>query len=809
MQWMLSQLEVDYLNYRIELNAVTSEPPTNLVELRRRYDIFYSRVAIIKEGSAFKNLYGDKSSWQLIDKIWRYLERNTALIDADDATLRAEINALIERTAALGDDIRMLSLKGIDLHALASDQQRKNVSQTLIQIASLSLVLFTMLVVVFWLLSQQFKLMKSHSSATQLVSSRLNAVVTSSLDAVIVIDRDAKVLEFNAAAQDIFGYSKHEAVGGDLAEMIVPDALRQAHRQGMQQYLKTGQKRVVGKGRIRLDAKRKSGDVFPVELSISSAKSKDGEIFVAFLRDISNRVAEEEELKQARDDALAGEKAKAELLAVMSHEMRTPLNGMLGTLELMEDTHLSDRQAQYLDIINASGKMLLHHVNDVLDISRLSSGRLDAANGLFDLCKLINEICDSQRPIAFSRSNRIETDLSSLEGKVVKGNELHLRQVLLNIIGNAVKFTKNGVITVQAQAKPNSWIEFRVIDDGIGIENADISRIFDDFVTLDSSYAREQAGTGLGLGITKRMVKAMGGELGVESQINEGSLFWVRLPLPEYRGTLRKTETDFETKAPHHDPVPLTSKQILVIEDNEINRLVVREMLEKDGHIVTETNDGDDGVAISQAKAFDLILMDISMPRLDGVEATKLIRNSHGPSARTPIIALTAHALPDEIKQFNAVGMNGTLIKPISRKALNEIIVSATDQKGETDGQKDAATPSHVIDAAVLLELTQSLGEAKADQLIAKFCSQADHELQWIVANAAKDDVRTEFIKRVHKLAGSASMFGVQQLRASLHRIEAKCKADRLCDLSHEINDLLDLWGASQTSLRAHLKELS
>ena len=796
MQWTLSQLEVDYLNLRVEQERVIASPNQSLKKLRDRFDIFYSRVSTFRQSSIYGIVNNDPQTKEALGNIWKFLESSLVLVDGTDRTLVGQINTFSDQTKSIGNNVRTLSLMGVELVSSASDKQREDVSRTLFLIALLSIILIAAVLSLLWVFWRQYRRMKTHTNDTQIASSRLNAVVTSSLDAVIVIDRSAKILEFNSAAEQIFEYSKAEAVGGDLAEMIVPEHLRQAHNEGMQRYLDTGEKKVVGKGRVQLEARKKSGKIFPVELSISSAESHEGEVFVAFLRDISNRVARQEELTQARDDALAGEKAKAELLAVMSHEMRTPLNGMLGTLELMQDTHLSERQEQYLDIIDTSGKLLLHHVNDVLDISRLDSGKFETNLNKFDICKLMKQICDSQRSNAEAKANKLTSNFEAIEGQIVIGDDVRLRQILLNILGNSIKFTRNGQISVEAERMGNDFVEIRISDTGIGIHEADLEKIFEDFVTLDTSYGRTAVGTGLGLGITRRMIEAMDGSIGVESVKDEGSLFWIKLPLPE-----AQSDDVFENTSVALAQPAIPAQHILVVEDNRINRFVVREMLEKDGHSVFEANDGDEGVAICEHIKFDTILMDISMPRLDGVSATRAIRKSSGPSAKSPIIALTAHALPEEIIKFNEAGMNDTLIKPISRVLLRKALRLAvsTEEMAEIKVQDDPV--QQPVDHTILNELQDALGGEKFTGLLNQFVDEAETELTWITSKKNAKVNNAKFVARVHKLAGSASLFGAGQLHSLLLQIETICKSDDDKALNNIVRQLDHVWEETKASL--------
>ena len=798
MQWTLSQLEVDYLNLKTQQDYVNRGEAQSLDKLREKFDIFYSRVDTFIQSPLYGALKRDGKTGKHLTNIWTFLQNAAPLIDTSNGTLFSNTGEFSQGLIALETDIKALSLSGVGLFANISDQQRKDVSQSMVLVGLSALVLFAALIALLWVFIRQYRHMKTQSGHTQIASSRLNAVVTSSLDAVIVINRSAEIIEFNAAAESIFGFTKEEAVGGDLAAMIVPDHFRQAHREGMQRYLETGEKRVVGQGRVQLEAQRKSGEVFPVELSISSAESHEGEIFVAFLRDISDRVVAREELMQARDDALAGEKAKAELLAVMSHEMRTPLNGMLGTLELMQDTHLSSRQRQYLDIIGTSGKMLLHHVNDVLDISRLDSGKFEIGLNRFDLTELMIQTCNSQRPSAEANANRLKMSFDNVDNQIVIGDDVRLRQIILNILGNAIKFTRNGHISVEMErmSEDPEIVEIRVSDTGVGMVEADLDKIFEDFVTLDSSYKRSEAGTGLGLGITKRMVEAVGGTIGVESEKNEGSLFWVRLPLPEVQGTDPYAETiQLETKA------TLEPQRILIVEDNRINRFVAREMLEKDGHLVVEAHDGEEGAAFGHRQKFDLILMDISMPRMDGLTATKVIRDGKGESKNTPIIALTAHALPNEIVKFKDAGMNEVLIKPISISSLRNAMSMALNGDTLLEEVDDIPDQSALIDPVILDQLIETLGKTKARKAIAQFKNETDVEVSWISEQVQADLDGVEFVQRVHNLAGSASIFGAAKLRKSLSEIETLMKSNSLKGLPNRLDELGDIWKETKQKL--------
>ncbi len=784
LEYALSQVEVEF--FALEnavLRARTASGPGELAQVRRRFDIFYSRVSTLRDGALYAPLREEGSFSSVIEDAWSFLQRYVPEVDGDDARLAAALPAMDEDITLLRPGLRTLGISGIALFSLEADSRRAAVGATLQQVA---FVAFALMLALFALVVMLLALIRRSQRAVtrmRMTSSRLSAVISTSLDGVLVVNRQGLVLDFNGAAEAIFGYAREEAIGRPMADLIVPDHMRAAHDAGMKRYLDTGERKVIGTGRVQLDAKRKSGEVFPVELSISTARSEVGEIFVSFIRDISARVAAEQELMRARDDALAGEKAKADLLAVMSHEMRTPLNGLLGTMELLDGTALDDAQRNYLRIMGTSGELLLHHVNDVLDISRLDSGMAQLAIAPFDLPRLLQDLVDGQSAAARARGNRLVLAPVPEGIACVSGDAMRLQQVLLNLVGNAIKFTGNGEIAVEVDQVPATGeLEFRVTDTGIGIAEADRERIFDDFVTLDASYGRRAGGTGLGLGITRRTVAAMGGTIGVESEAGEGSLFWVRLPLPATTATTAATSV-----AADDAPAEPDACDVLIVEDNAINRTVARAMLERFGHRVDEASDGAQGVEAASDCAYDLILMDISMPTMDGVQATRAIREGQGASRDARIVALTAHALPADIERFRAAGLDDTLIKPISRQGLARIL-------GDTSAAEAAAGPP-LVREDVVADLVAQLGDAHVARLIHSFLAEGDATV------AALPDDLDKAAAALHRLAGSAGVFGAAHLGDHLARLETLARDGRADAFAAALPALQPIWKRTRAAL--------
>lgn len=804
-QWTLVQAEVELLALLVAVHDAevhvsdVKDLTSSLTEVRRRYDVLYSRVRLIGESQQFADLRSSAEAAQYIATLNAFLDKNTPLIDGTDADLAAGLPGLLREVVELRSTARSFSLMGVRFYAEDSDLKREGVATTLAKIGYLTLALvLALLGGIAILMSMYRRSIRSERSAAE-ARNRLQEVIATSLDGIIATDGDGRVIEYNGAAERLFGYTWAEAVGQDMADLIIPDHLRAAHLEGMRRYRSGGERRVVGKGLVRLEAKRKDGAVFPVELSLSSATFGGKEIFVSFLRDISDRVASEQELILTRDRAVAGERAKAELLAVMSHEMRTPLNGIMGAIELLQDTKLTARQERFLAAMNTSAGLLLHHVNGVLSMSRAEAGQLDLQTTEVDPAVLLQELVESQRHAIEAHGNRIHCDTDAAPERIW-ADTLRLRQVILNLVGNANKFTRNGEIRVECdRVEDLELVEFRVLDTGIGIAEEHLEHIFEEFRTLDSSYARQAEGTGLGLAIARRLVQAMGGEIGVDSEPGEGSIFWVRLPIgaPVHREERLR-------KQPEARPVPHvvsdTALKILLVEDNQINRLVAREMLQKSGHVVIEAHDGREGVHLAGLQAYDVILMDISMPDMDGVEATRHIRGSDGPNRDTPIIALTAHALAEDTRRFLAAGITKALVKPLSLAALQQAIA------GVADGvEPDADTENASVSSAFGF-LADSMGPEKAGRLLDAFRSEAEALVQRMATaewDGLSDPARAD---AVHKVAGSAAIMGAAALHKSLQGLEKSYRQGDGPAAARSLAQLQKRWQATAEEIRACLE---
>lgn len=774
-QWSIAQAEVELLTLHNALLSARLTPETGLSEVRQRFDVFYARSQLVRRSRNFEPIRADPGAAEALERLYGYLDRWVPVIDGPDAALADSLDALAADTLDLRDTVREIGLTSVRIFAVQSEAQRANVADALLDLALIALALFLVLSGTVIALSLSLARGKRQNISLSEAQSRLRAMVSTSLDGILVVGRDGRILDFNGAAERIFGYSPAEAIGQRMADLIVPDHLREAHLCGMERYLSSGRKAVIDAGLVQLEATDKTGRLFPVELSLSTAQSYEGEVFVAYIRDISDRVAAQRELVETRDRALAGEKAKAELLAVMSHEMRTPLNGLLGSLDLLAGSNLTEAQRQYVRIMESSGSMLLDHVNTVLDISRVDAGRIALRPEIFDLPMLMRDVADSQALLASARGNRVALSPCARDLTAVHGDKGRLRQVLVNLLANAIKFTRDGNIRLSARRLPGTdLVEIHVSDTGIGIANADRERIFEDFVTLDSSYAREVEGTGLGLGIVRRFVKAMGGEVRVESAPGEGSDFSLLLPLPAVPGG-RDIVAAQDT--PRRRPLPLPEDSIdlsgpeegplvLVVEDNEINRIVAQRMLADLGCRTAAAHDGLEGVELAERDGFDLILTDISMPRLDGLEATRRIRAGSGPNASTPIVALTAHALPTDIARFRQAGITDVVVKPISKQRLAGLLSAVLT------GPHRAALPEDMGDEADTPSLEDLLGPEAGRRMQHRAEAEIAEGLAEMLRLAQNGGLMAEIGGIAHKLAGLCAVTGASNLHSEFVTIE-------------------------------------
>ena len=410
---------------------------------------------------------------------------------------------------------------------------------------------------------------------------------------------------------------------------------------------------------------------------MSKAKNETEDLNEELADEIEQRKRVEKELKNAKEAAEAASKTKSEFLANMSHEIRTPMNGILGTLQLLQGSSLTDSQDEYVSIAYSSGEALLSLLNDILDFSKIEAGKLELEYIPFNLVSLVRELTVLLSQRASERKVELLSDLDEEIPSVIKGDSVRIRQILANLLTNAIKFTDDGTVTIKASVLDRTEkvvrLKIEVIDSGIGISEEAQRKLFNSFTQADGSTTRKYGGTGLGLAIVRQLVTLMRGRLGVDSEEGKGACFWIEIAfeIPDEKivsSQVEKQAVELADKLEGH---------VLLVEDNPINQMIAKKMLEKIGLTYELVVNGEEAVArIKQPHEFKAVLMDCQMPVMDGYEATHAIRELEQKSSleHMPVIAMTANAMEGDKDKCLQAGMDDYVAKPVKQDALKQVL---------------------------------------------------------------------------------------------------------------------------------------
>ena len=636
-----------------------------------------------------------------------------------------------------------------------------------------------------------------------------DAILRSALDAIIAMDEQGDIVEFNQAAESIFGYCRDDVIGKKMKDIIIPPSQRAAHEKGMAHYLATGEGPIMDQ-RIQVTAMRAGGEEFPAELAVTAVDSNGRKLFTAFMRDISEPLQRETELREAKEAAEAADRAKTQFLANMSHEIRTPLNALLGFLGLLrEQENITGEQLTWIITAQQSGASLLHLINETLDFSKIEAGRMVLEPHDFDIRELVNSTMAVLTPKATAKGLGLSAAIAPDVPGRIREDSARLRQVLINLIDNAIKFTVSGSIDLAVQTCARNglrYLHFSVSDTGPGIPESEHVAVFGEFIRLMET-GKLTSGTGLGLAITQRLVELMGGRIDFENREGGGTRFWVEIPLT----AASTADTPVESSPPQEGDIQLPKGRILLADDSPANQMLALAMLKDSGCTVDVANNGLEAVNAVRALPYDIVLMDVSMPEMDGLEATCAIRGLAGSKGRIPVIAMTAHAIVGDREKFIAAGMNDYLSKPVSKQQLYALLGKwlPAQQKHKTeitDMTTPGKEPSQLLDTAVFAQLARDTSEEIVPRMLEAFCTEARGRLDILKHLEQSEHMDFEQLQHeAHTLKSSAATFGATELHHLARDVEAVCRHDRQAYTRDMLGALIDSGDRAVAAIEAYL----
>ena len=511
----------------------------------------------------------------------------------------------------------------------------------------------------------------------RLSESKLHSIFKSVPEAIVVADSQGKIVQCNDATAAIFGYPMQMLVGQHVS-LLMAEAEQGPHDQYMDRYLKAGDKNRLNQPHV-LQGRRRDGSLFPVRLTISETRRDNGHFFIGVMQDFTAIQNAQNLLVEAKDKAEQANRMRGEFLANMSHEIRTPMNGIVGMTELALDTSSPAQQKEYLTLARDSANHLLQIINEILDFSKIEAKALELELLEVNPTQLITQTARSLQPLAHAKGVDVHLQMAPDVPELLWMDPVRMRQVLTNLIGNAIKFTDKGSVTIQTEMLPAvdtqpALLRISIIDTGIGFDPERTEALFSPFTQADGSVTRSFGGTGLGLAITRSLLQLMGGYITAEGRPGQGASFVATLPVqkvlcPGLSPVVVPPPATPLTAAPGAADAQTCS--VLLVEDHDINRKLAEIMLQRMGYRCTSASDGQQALDRLAQERFDVVLMDVMMPVMDGLTALRQLRAQEaGTGLRTPVLMVTAHAMTGDRERFIAAGADGYVSKPMSQSAL-------------------------------------------------------------------------------------------------------------------------------------------
>ena len=747
-------------------------------ELLIKVDTVLNQLLVLESSQSGVILGYNEEIRVLMNPIDQFIDETILIIDDEDKISFDDILILREMVKKARPKVSKNAFLVYRLAVIRSQEQRANFSKQLVWTCS-SIVLFLMVLTgLLLLLDRMLRSTIIRSDELTASSRQLALTVAGSMDAIIIADGYSKIIEYNTSAQGVFGWYREEIIGRTMEELFFRKGLRDAYKNAMAQSLELSHANAVDGVRVELTAWRKNGEEFEVELNMTYVERNDDAIYMAYIRDISDRKVAEKILIEARDRAERTDKAKSQFLAVMSHEMRTPLAGIIGVMDLLKTTKLTKKQDHYVQIATSSGEIMLEHINEALDITRIEGGALNLSPQEFNLPDLVRSLVEILKPLANEKVLNLDLQIDNKIKTNFMGDSLRIRQILTNLLGNSIKFTDKGsikFIIICSHGPDDSKLKFKITDTGVGIAPENHEKIFDDFVVISSAGKQQTRGDGLGLSISRKIARQMGGDIIVESNINEGATFILSLPLKQV------AKTDVVELKGLDIPVENFKKiNVLVVEDSITNREVLCDMLEEMGHKVIGAMNGLESLEQVKKQIFDIIFMDINMPIMGGIEAVQKIRSGGGLNSKTYIAGLTAHGSDEFGVEAEQAGMDCYFTKPIRlvtlRQIISDVVTSGSD---ETIGEY----------SAVLKELFETLGHEKTLGVSRIFFEELEQFINQCNQGVFSHDNHA-LAEAAHKIKGAAAMLGLDLLETTFAQLESDARKDNIRDLNNRIQSL-------------------
>lgn len=804
--WLFAQLEVEAKNFSLALlEGMVSDHskairPDMDAAIRSTFDIYYSRTRTA--AAVAHDAFVDPKVFEKFQRLIGTSQTMAAMLDARPNLTVADLVSFYVAFKVELPNIRQVANAALVDSVRMAEENRE--TRHLI-VGQLQLLLGLVILLMVASVRQAMKVSRSvgHFAAeTSKVAARLGRTLNASLDAVVLVDSDGRIAEHNSALHTILGARASETICGQQAIRYLSAEHRKAVLKlvaGLRANAPLATTEIGTAQRINVNLILADGRKVPVALSCAVDQSHDGRAtFIVFIRDRSQEVAAANVLREARDQARLDAKAKERFLSVLSHEMRTPLHGVITSLELIRSTDLNADDQGFVLTATSCAKSALVQIDDVLALTRY--GYLGDADEPFVPARLMDDIVSEITPLALERANRISLDIAGdAQHDAILSKHRSFKLAVRNLLSNAVKYTRNGTIEVFLNARTEDpglvAVDVTVKDTGLGIDPADHARIFDEFAMVAERGADQKTGFGLGLAIAKSSVDRLKGQIGLESLPGEGSTFHFTFEAP-------KAPQPLAAPVVKEPPLELVnrltkSKQFLVVDDNPVNRALMCEMLKRLGHAAHVAPDGASAVNLAYERTYDIILMDLSMPGMSGFEAARIIRTvSHNKATR--IIALTAHDLVECADELQTAGIFEAFQKPISLSQLRSVIAQDTPVHDKASARHDLPLLDNFQEVLGLLgqEMTRKLAETMLNDTV-------------IAMEALSLALSTgSFGKNVgelaHRAGGAASMLGAARLGEHWRAVEAALTADNRARLGSLADDIKETHQLTLSAIQKH-----